>query len=398
MKARIVASVLVFAWGCADGATTTGGLDAVVDSLLPQLAPLSGLAIREPVRVAVRSADQVRAFVEHRLAEDYSPATVDGIRTAYALLGLVPDTLDLARLLTDLYAEQIVGYYDPDSTTLYVVAGVPDEALRPVLAHELVHALQDQHLDLDSLIAPERGNDRQLAAQAAIEGHATLVMLAFLARDATGQAVDPATLPDPSAQIRAGLSGTAAFPVFQSAPEVLREVLVFPYAEGASFAWTTWARATPRPTFAELIPESTEQVLDPARFRMHDAPVDVVFGDEASWRVVYENSLGAFETGLFLRIRGGDARAATGWAGDRYRVIEGGSGERALVWHSVWDDEAAADGFAAAAAAILGDEAVERYDAGRPAVLIRVGRAIPSASVPAGRLSCPSDASICIGD
>lgn len=393
---------------CADGTPRQGGeapdpLAALVDSLLPRLERLAGLEARAPVTVAVRSPAQVRAFVEHRLREDYPPETVTGIRDAYALLGLVPDTLDLQRLLADLYAEQIVGYYDPDSTTLYVTEGVPADALRPVLAHELVHALQDQHIALDSLIAPERGNDRQLAAQAAIEGHATLVMLAFLAGETQGVEVEPAMLPDPAAQIRAGLDGAAAYPVFQSAPRLLREILVFPYADGASFAWSVWA-AVPvaeRPPLIELIPASTEQVLAPAtRFTgTPDMPTDVAFETGADgWRTVYENTFGALETGLFLELHGAPRGAATGWDGDRYRVLADAADRRALVWWSVWDDGASADAFAAAARQALAGRPhqVSRADAGRPAVLIRIGDAgAGGAAIPAGTLHCMQDG-VCI--
>src|SRR5690606_21489386 len=106
------------------------------------------------------------AYVEAQLTDEMPPEELEGVHATYALLGLIPDTLDLRALLLDLYTEQIVGYYDPETKTLYAVEGVQREALRPVLAHELVHALQDQHANLDSLISRERGNDRQVAAQA----------------------------------------------------------------------------------------------------------------------------------------------------------------------------------------------------------------------------------------
>lgn len=374
--------------GCESAGTPPGGeLDALVAEMLPALAPLAGLDVREPIRTATRSAAQVRAFVEHRLREDYPAEVVAGVHAAYGALGLVPDSLDFGRLITDLYSEQIVGYYDPDSTTLYIVEGVSGPALRQVLAHELVHALQDQHVNLDSLIAPGNGNDRQLAALAAIEGHATLVMLAFLAGQG-GTPVDPASLPDPAPGIRAGMSGANAFPVFRSAPEIIREVLVFPYAEGAQFAWTEWAKAQPRPAFTNVLPESTEQVLDPARFRLPDPPTEVRF-EAAPGAGVYENTFGAFEVGAFLRIRGATT-GATGWDGDRYRVLPGSDGA-VLEWHSVWDDAATADAFAAAVSGIFGSDAVERYDAGRPAVSVRVG----DGAAPQGRMSCPSGGAAC---
>ena len=380
-------------------------LRALVDSLLPTLQQVSGLDARAPVNVALRSPEQVRSFVDRRLAEDFPPAELDGVHAAYALLGLIPDTLNLRQLLSDLYAEQIVGYYDPDSTMLYVIDGVPAEAVRPVLVHELVHALQDQELNLDSLIARERGNDRQLAAQAMIEGHATLAMLAFLGGEAAGRVVDPGELPDPSAQIRSGLDAAQQYPVFRSAPRLLREVLIFPYAEGASFAWTVWAAlpAEQRPAITSIIPESTEQVLDPrAKFlSQRDTPTEVSFAEGSDWRVLYENNFGALETRLFLEIRGAAGQLAEGWDGDRYRVLEDDAGRRALVWFSVWDSAEAARTFAAAAERVLGTAergntaAITLLDTGRPAVrVVVVVSGLDATAVGAGQLTCTADACV----
>jgi hypothetical protein len=91
--------------------------------------------------------------------------------------------------------------------------------LRPILVHELVHALQDQHANLDSLIAKERGNDRQTAAQSAIEGHATMVMVAYMAEEASKAPVNIQTLPDIAESLRPAIEGqNSQFPVFQKAP------------------------------------------------------------------------------------------------------------------------------------------------------------------------------------
>src|SRR5207253_8954415 len=134
--------------------------------------------------------------------KEMPPAEMNGIQASYAALGLIPDTLNLHDLLVALYTEQVAGYYDPETKTFYVVQGTSRETLRPVLAHELVHALQDQHVNLDSLISNNRDNDRQSAAQAAIEGQATVVMFALVAEQMTGKTFNVASLPDLGAQLR----------------------------------------------------------------------------------------------------------------------------------------------------------------------------------------------------
>jgi len=332
-------------------------LDASAEALLPDVARLSGLEVRERVRLARESATQVRAYVATQLERDLPPAELAGMATSYALLGLMPDTLDLRSLLIELYTEQIVGYYDPDRRLLLVVEGVGRDEFRPILAHELVHALQDQHTNLDSLIARERGNDRQMAAQAALEGHAMLVMLALQAEERMGTAVDPLNLPNPGPELRAGLeSQTAEFPVFGRAPRVIREALLFPYTAGAEFVRALWRHSGGRPPpLNGLLPQSTEQVLDPVgRFlTRRDEPVILRF--DPSEEAGYENTLGRFETGLFLaeHLGAGADTLARGWGGDRYRLIRTEAGD-ALIWFSVWDDDRAARGFADAVRSIVG--------------------------------------------
>ncbi|HEX6940036.1 MAG TPA: hypothetical protein VF158_11545 [Longimicrobiales bacterium] len=363
-------------------------LSPMVDSLLPRLEVLSGLEAREPVRVAEQDRAAVRRYVEAQLDEELPPEELEGIRAAYAAFGLMPDTLDLRRLMLDLYTEQVVGYYDPDAETLYVVEGVPREEMWPVLVHELVHALQDQHVDLDSLIARERGNDRQTAAQAAIEGHATLVMFAWLMERRMGGAFDPRLLPDLAPQIEPLLEAqNEQFPVFRSAPRIIRQTLLFPYVNGARFVQALWGEdagvggggyVAP---LGDRLPQSTEQVLHPRdRFLgRRDAPTEVMLGPApAGWRPLYSGTLGELETSILLSEhlgRGADS-LAVGWDGDRYVLLVSPAGERALVWVSVWDSPAAADRFADAYRRVLAARAgrhgaVERLEVqGRPAVRV----------------------------
>jgi hypothetical protein len=374
-------------------------LRALVDSLITNLEQLSGLSARERVRVATRTKEEVRAFVSGRLDEELPTADLEGIRAAYGLLGMIPDTLDLRALLLELYAEQIVGYYDPQARALHVVEGVDRTNLRPVLAHELVHALQDQHTNLDSLIARARGNDRQLAAQAAIEGHATLVMFAFMASEMAGRPIPASQLPDPAEQVRPGLeAANAAFPVFQRAPRSIRELLLFPYIGGASFVWQLWSQGNgkPAPPLGDLLPQSTEQVLHvPERFLAgQDEPTELRFEDNPrGWTVVYENTFGELESTLFLEEHlGAGKAAASGWDGDRYRVLRAPDGGRVLDWAIIFDDAAAARAFLQNARRALQNKrsAVEESSLETRAVVrVRIGDpGTPLDSLPVATIVC----------
>ncbi len=384
-----------------DAEASQDAIRAMVDSMMPALERLSALAATEPVRLATQSVDEVRRYIEAKLAEELPPEELEGVRITYTMLGLLPDTLRLRDLLLDLYTEQIAGYYDPDTGQLYVVDGISAAALRTVVAHELVHALQDQHTDLDSLIDGRRGNDRQTAAQAAIEGHATLVMFALLAEEATGRTVDPALLPDPGAQLGAGFGGGAQFPVYERAPAIIRETLIFPYAGGASFVHHVWAADGSNPHTAPVgdnVPNSTEQVMHPdTRFLNGiDSPTELRFAAGQGWVVAYENTIGAFEIRIFLDEHlGRGTVSALGWDGDRFQLVETPAGARALVWVSVWDDAASADRFRHAVDLIrqsgaLGERAsVSALDIeGRPAVQVIVTADTDPATVPVPALHC----------
>ncbi len=328
-------------------------LQAAVDSLMPQLERISGLEKLKPITMHQQSREELRKYVEERLREEMPAEEMRGLKAAYAALGLVADTLDIEKLLLDLYTEQVAGYYDPRTDAFYMVEGTPKDLLRPTLAHELVHALQDQHTNLDSLISRKRGNDRQSAAQAAIEGHATLVMFAVLAGG--GSNFDPAVLPDMSEQLGSVMEAqNSQFPVFRSAPRIIRETMLFPYMGGASFVQEMWrAQAnTPQRFAAPLdarMPQSTEQVLH-AREKFttaRDEPTELRFTQGMQGVVVYENTVGELEIGILLQEHLGNRAAAAGWDGDRYRLIEQGDRE-ILLWQSVWDDAASADRFAQA--------------------------------------------------
>lgn len=396
-------------------ARDTARVRAVVDSLLPRLQVLTGLTAEHPIRIGYRTRAEVHAYVMHQLDKDMSPAEAAGLEGTYAALGLIPDTLHLRRLLLDLYTEQVSGYYDPETKTFYTVEGTPPDLLRTVLAHELVHALQDQHTNLDSIISPKRGNDRESAAQAAVEGQATAVMFAIVTEESIHASVDPTRLPDLGAQLRPAIEAqNSQFPVYRRAPRIIREALVFPYLQGAAFVQALWrnrlrptaaparagaAAAAPVPWPApldSLLPQSTEQVMHPERFlRFRDAPTELLLAasPDDSWHTVYENVLGELETTVFLREHLGQTAQARGWDGDRFRLLEGPGGARALVWYSVWDDPASADAFAASYRATLPRRAgrqalVDRLTvANRPVVrVVDTPSAVVPATVPVPQL------------
>jgi hypothetical protein len=231
--------LLISCRGEAPQTSQVGRLDRLVDSLQAPVERATGLKFKERPRVAVRSRRQVRAYLVRKLDEQLPPPKLRGLETTYKLFGLLPDTLQLHALLLDLYTEQVAGYYDPDSTTLFAVADADPAQLRLVLAHEMIHALQGQYIPLDSILHDTSNNDRLTAAQAVLEGQATLASIEVLA-----SGMDVSSNPEfwelYREQVRQQQS---SMPVFAKAPLIVREALIFPYLAGAEFLH--WWKSSP---------------------------------------------------------------------------------------------------------------------------------------------------------
>ncbi len=339
--------VVVLSLGCRERAQAVQGeadLKDMVHRMMPVVAQATGLPFKREPLVLRRARAQVRDYVIRKFDEDLPPADLAGVQSALRLFGLIPDSLELRPTMIDLLTEQIAGYYDPDSNALFIPADIEPFQLRVVVSHELVHALQDQYVHLDSIITQRHANDRRSAAQAVLEGQATVAQIPVLM---------PEQKPDTFAlgwfwRQRAVMAAQQAqMKEFARAPLWLREGLIFPYLGGADFI--VWFRHKYfGRSVLDAMPQSTEQILHPERYAAHDEPTDLVFSSRPD-TLQYEDGLGEFETRLLFQQHLGDeaeaANLAAGWDGDRYQVL--GPKSDALVWYSVWDDVAAATRFAA---------------------------------------------------
>ncbi|MFI5208547.1 MAG: hypothetical protein ACHQX4_11100 [Gemmatimonadales bacterium] len=326
------------------------GIQRIARDLAPAVERAVGLTFKRRPRVAARSREQVRAYLDHKLAADYPPAEIAAVQRAYRAFGLISDTTDLKSMMVDLYAEQVAGFYDPDSSALFVVRGSDPTMVRLVLAHELVHALQDQYTRLNAILRLRRRNDRQMAGQAVMEGQAVVASFAALAPG--GQPLD---FEHVWASVRTGLrEQQASQPVFAAAPHFIQESLLFPYLAGGEFIQQFDANrvhADEEP-WNERLPISTEQILHLSKYSAHERPVPVRIAASARDTLVYDDDFGEFETRTTLESWGVASDQATlaaaGWNGDRY-VVLGTRAGTAVVWASAWDTPQDAEEFASAA-------------------------------------------------
>ena len=339
------------------------GYDNRVADAIPRIEKATGLKFKTPPRLEVRTRSQVRDFLVKRFNESTPAQQLRGEEMAYKLFGLIPDTLDLRRFLLELLTEQIVGYYDPKTKMLYVVDGAPEDQIGFTITHELVHALQDQYLNLDSIQNMTGDSDRQAAAQAVLEGQAMYEGVEIAAGGNLS-----AKLPGGWQAVRQMIRETqSAMPKFSAAPMVIQEALLFPYVSGAEFVNRFERRRPGRSPILDPLPVSTEQILsDTAYFGSPpDLPVTITLPPSAE--SAHEETMGEFGTRLvvFQHLKNNTSAigAAHGWEGDRYRIIRGPEG-RGIAWVTVWETGADAAEFVDA----LGQGIMRRFSTSAPRV------------------------------
>jgi hypothetical protein len=315
----------------------------------PGVEQAVGLKFKREPAILVRSREQVRSYLSRKLVEEMPPREMAAVQRTYRAFALIPDTTDLRKLMLDLYAEQVAGYYDPDSTALFVVRGADPLVLKLILAHELVHALQDQYMSLNAILKLRRQNDRQMAGQAVAEGQATLASIEAMAPGA-----DLSQVLGNWDQVRSVIrSQQAAMPVFAAAPPIIQEGLLFPYLAGAQFMHDFNARRTrtDEEPYGDRLPVSTAQILHADQYTSRALPERVSFGPDPGDTLVYDDDFGEFETGVTLKTWGVEPAtaesAAAGWAGDRFEVLGSPHGT-VVLWATAWRTDAEADQFEAA--------------------------------------------------
>jgi hypothetical protein len=325
-----------------------------LEEYTPKVEEALGLSFKTPPKMEVRTKDQVRSFLLEHIEDSTAQRDLDGQTALFRVLGLIPDTLDLKKLFVPLLTEQIIGYYDPRTKVLYVVDGAPKDYAGYTIMHELVHALQDQYINLDSLERLSNDSDRQTAMQTVIEGQATFEQILLMTG---GKGSLTASLPGGWQQMQDMIrQATATQPVFASAPMVIQEALLFPYVNGADFVRRYKERHPTRLSFDSL-PQSTEQVMHDGAFfgPKKDAPITVGLPPIAG--ETYQNNLGEFGLRLFLYQHLRDikaaASAAQGWGGDRYAVVKTPRGNGVVIV-TAWDTAVDGAEFVSALTAVTG--------------------------------------------
>ncbi len=366
-----------------------------VDDLLHFASSTTGLPIQSPVMRALSSRSEVEKYLFDKLNDDKDAKRMQQGEVVLKKFGLLDRDFHLRPFLLELLKEQIAGYYDPKTKTVYILNWVDPETQKPVLVHELTHALQDQRVHLDtwsdqtpsdvSHNASEDNNhlardEMDTARDAVTEGQAMAVFVNYALRP-SGRTL--LTDPEVVQKLEDQMSSTADSPVLARAPLLLSQSLIFPYQDGLSFTQDLWMDKGRNAAFGSALdhpPLSTWEIINPRVYEQHRQPPVPLLPDihpllDARYRPIDIGQIGQLDLRILTTLYGGAAasRALTSawnggiyWAGQLRTATtpqqQSQTSSVALLYLSAWTNAAAARAFATLDAR----ELALKYDNVRP--------------------------------
>ena len=263
--------------------------------------------------VAVELADD--SEFEARLLKDFED-DVDQIEKAevlYRALGLIGPDDNLVDELRSIYSAGVLGFYDPETNELVVRGTSPTPYVQQTIVHELVHALDDQHFELDRPQYDDRKDEISTGFDAVVEGDARRIENRWLSEQ-------PADVRDEAAREEAEFGANIDVSAF---PEILLFQIGASYSLGEVFVDALVNDGGERAVDAAIQapPDTSEQFLFPPLYEQHEARIEVP-PPPADGEVVDDGVVGAlFLFGLFTTggspVNQSDAfRAVQGWGGD----------------------------------------------------------------------------------
>lgn len=307
--------------------------ERAADEVLGEVSALIALPVKSPLKKSIRSREEIRQFVIKEMEADRDPVKRRADRLVLEKFGLIPPGFDLDGFLVELLTEQIAGLYEPKQHEFFIADWIEVEEQRMVMAHEFVHALQDQHFDLEKWIDAAKPNDDALLARdAVVEGAAIGGMFDYMLRELK---LSVRELPNmESIMERESAGSLSQSPQLASAPMYIRDTVMFPYFAGTTFvqkvlrASSGWEELHRR--VFENPPVSTQQILHPELYLAGVVPRPVTLPDLTTvlpkgYQRLDENLVGEFGLREILKQYLGKERAeqhSAAWGGDRYAIYE----------------------------------------------------------------------------
>ena len=351
-----------------------------VDQILKFASQESALPVHSAVKRRLTSRDEVTAYLEKHLAEDEDAQRLKRSELVLKKFGLLPRNFDLQKFLIALLREQVAGYYDPKTKTVNLLNWIGVDQQRPVLAHELTHALQDQSFGLEKWMKAggtdlglEKKNptpdeiqqdEVQTARQAVVEGQAMVVLIDYMLAP-TGQSI--LSSPQIAQALKAGmLVGTPDSLQFRNAPIFMKEILTFPYRYGLDFVTDVLTAQGKEKAFAGIFrnpPQTTREIMEPKTYlagqRVPPLPVPDFVHLTKNYQKFDVGAMGEFDVALLVDEYAGvdnSKELYPEWRGGYYYAAKpkgDPSAALALLYVSRWSTPEAAADFASIYASSL---------------------------------------------
>ena len=343
---------------------------AAMEKLLPNIR-------HKPFKNTVKRDETRREKLGQVLVEEWekevTPKEFQLDEATWKVMDLIPQESNLKSAYIQLLTEEVAAFYDPKTKTMHLIRepenkdrekpkkpaslldmlmgqkdGFDKQETQGVIAHELTHALDDQHFDLDAISnAVKDDDDAALAVSSLFEGEATLTMMAVQQGDWTGSQIvaTPAEGLNRVMRLLSPLMPMAGGETARKSPPVMNESLIFPYLQGVVFCasltnkggWDALNQAYENP------PISTEQILHPEKYQgpKSDWPIAIQVSPMQSpegFNILGNSVIGELTTRILLG-RFGGRNAAAGWGGDTLTVLQSKTDSKKLAcaWMTTWD-------------------------------------------------------------
>jgi hypothetical protein len=344
-----------------------------VDEILQFASRDTDLPIKHKVKRRLTKRDEVQSYIEKGMKDDKDAKRLERSSAVLKKFGLLPRNFDLSTFLVAMLREQVAGYYDVKTKTVNLLNWLDVEQQKPVLAHELTHALQDQSFGIEKWMkGSEKDDDKKddpspndivndeesSARQAVIEGQAMVVLMDYTLAP-TGKTLLQA--PQIVEALKQGmLVGTADSPAFRDAPMFLKEELTFPYRYGLDFTAALLQAGGKEKAYAGVFqdpPKTTREIMEPDTYLSHEKlePVQMIDMEKDFRR--YDpfdiGAMGEFDVDVLVEQYAGTEEAKAmypEWRGGYYfagKLKSNKSGPIALLYVSRWSSPAKASDFAA---------------------------------------------------
>ena len=261
-----------------------------VDAILQFDSKVTGLPVLQSVKRRLVTRDEVEKYLMQQLQNDRDAKRLQRSELVLKKFGLLDRDFQLKPFLIQLLREQIAGYYDDKTKTVNLLDWIPPEEQKPVLAHELTHALQDQHIHLekwdrdDDLPIPKNVqqdnehiaiDEEDTVRDAVVEGQAMAVFINYVLAPSGKNLL---TAPQLADKMNEAMGDTSDSPTLANAPLLLQRSLIFPYIAGLNFVRAVWTAKGTQAAFAGMLdhpPSSTFEIMNPAAYLTH-APVPLL--------------------------------------------------------------------------------------------------------------------------